>query len=126
MSGFKTFPGEKIMFQSGRVCTYELSTTPICGEGILTTRRFVHKLSPVFNPQAYFVSPNGIDLSIPLEEVSSIRLEGNVLFVELGHTQTSRIQVEDAEGWLSAWLRILQTVHGKVPVEVHADTWKFN
>ncbi|MCJ7695743.1 MAG: hypothetical protein MUO40_09990 [Anaerolineaceae bacterium] len=126
MSGFKTFPGEKIMFQSGGVCTFELSTTPICGEGILTTRRFVHKLSPVFNPQTYFLTPNGIDLNIPLEDVSGIRREENLLHIEHGQKQISRIQVEEAEEWLSAWLRILRTVHHKAPVEVHTDTWKFD
>lgn len=124
MAGFRTYPGEKIIYQDGGVATFELSTNPVYGEGILTNRRFVHKLSPVFNPQVYFVTPGGVDLEIQLQEVDAFDVEGDTFIIQTANIKQIRIKVKDPQDWLLAWQRGLTELHGNPPHEFSPGRWQ--
>jgi len=124
MTGFRTYPGEKIIYQDGGVATFELSANPVYGEGILTNRRFVHKLSPVFNPQVYFVTPGGVDLAIQLQEVDAFDVEGDTFIVQTENIKQIRIKVKDPHDWLLAWQKGLAELHGTPPQEVSPGKWQ--
>lgn len=124
MTGFRTYPGERIIYQDGGVATFELSANPIYGEGILTNRRFVHKLSPVFNPQAYFVTPGGVDLEIHLHEITAFDLEGDTLMIQTADHKQIRIKVKDTQEWVMAWHTCLAEFHGSPPHEVNPGSWQ--
>ncbi len=123
MSRFRTFPGEQIIYQDGGVATFELSATPVLGEGILTNRRFIHQLSPVFTPHTFFLVPNGVTLAIPLEEVISFTRQGNLYLVTLRQRSDVRIQVRDGREWLPAWLKAFKILTGTDPQEVSPGTF---
>jgi hypothetical protein len=124
MTGFRTYPGEKIIYQDGGVATFELSTNPIYGEGILTNRRFVHKLSPVFNPQVYFVTPGGVDLEIQLHEIQAFDVEDDTFIIQTTEIKQIRIKVKDPQDWLQAWQRGLTELHGTPPLESSSGKWQ--
>jgi hypothetical protein len=124
MTGFRTYPGEKIIYQDGGVATFELSVNPVYGEGILTNRRFVHKLSPVFNPQAYFVTPSGVDLEIQLHEIQAFDVEDDTFIIQTEDIKQIKIKFKDAQDWLLAWQKGLTELHGNPPQEVSTGTWQ--
>ena len=124
MSRFRTFPGEKIIFQDAGVSTFELSATPVLGEGILTNRRFIHQLSPVFNPHTYFLAPNGVALTIPLDEVISFTCQGDLYLVSIPNRPDVRIQVRDGHEWLPAWLKAFNNLTGADPQESPPGTFQ--
>lgn len=124
MSRFRTFPGEQIIFQEGGVTTFELSATPVVGEGILTNRRFVHQLSPMFSPHTFFLTPNGVALAIPLDEVLSFTRQANLYLLTTNQRQDLRIQVQDGREWLQAWLKAFMLLTGADPQEAHPGTFQ--
>lgn len=124
MTGFRTFIGETIIYQDGGVSTFELSETPTPGIGILTNRRFVHQLSPVFNPQVYFLTPNGIALSIPLNEVTNFSQQGSIILVSTPRRPNLRIEVRGEREWLKAWLKAFTELNGQTPIEVKPGVWQ--
>jgi len=124
MTGFRTYPGEHIIFSEGGVASFELGSNPTYGEGILTNRRFVHKLSPIFNPQAYFVFPNGIDLSLPINEVKCFGFEDDLLFIEVDHGEAIMLKVRTSVDWLTAWQKALGELHGSAPHEDENGRWE--
>ena len=121
MTGFRTYPGEHIIFSEGGVASFELGSNPTYGEGILTKRALCINF-PLSEIHRLILFSQRDRSFLPINEVKCFGFEDDLLFIEVDHGK-DQAEVRTSVDWLTAWQKRLVN-YTVQPHEVENGRWE--
>jgi hypothetical protein len=116
LSSFSPDPDEIVIKEGVGVYMFQAWLSPSLGRGVLTDRRFVHRVSLAFSPEIFITHPDGVHLDVPLGTVRGLRVETapkhRILYLLRGDAARVKLMFDRFDPWFEAFKEALAAYYG--------------